>query len=48
MATLPSNEDGRRLKRTLMNSIEELADELRLSLPEHFFVMRRQVANGER
>jgi transcriptional regulator with XRE-family HTH domain len=46
-ATLPASEDGRRLKRAILNAIEELAEVRGLKLPAVFFELRRRVVNDE-
>jgi transcriptional regulator with XRE-family HTH domain len=48
LTTLPSNEEGRRVKLALLNEIEEIAATATLSLPARFFDLRREVVNGER
>lgn len=45
--TLPATEDGRRLKRALLNAVEDLAQARSLKLPSAFFELRRRVVNGE-
>src|SRR5687767_265111 len=45
--TLPATEDGRRLKRALLNVVEELAQSRALKLPTEFFDLRRRVVNDE-
>ena len=46
-ATLPGTEDGRRLKRALLNAVEDLAQARALKLPSAFFDLRRRVVNDE-
>ena len=46
--TLPASEDGRRLKRALLNAIEDAAEARALKLPSSFFDLRRRIVNGER
>lgn len=48
LAALPTDESGRALKRSLLNAIEELASAAALTLPAHFFDLRREVVNGQR
>jgi transcriptional regulator with XRE-family HTH domain len=45
--TLPSTDDGRRLKRALLDAIEEIALARAVKLPPAFFDLRRRVVNGE-
>lgn len=47
LASLPGGADGLRLKRQLLNSLEDAALERSLALPACFFEMRRQVVAGE-
>ena len=47
LASLPSDELGRRLKRELLNAIEDLAAADGLRLPPAFFALRGRVMNGE-
>lgn len=47
MASLPSGADGLRLKRQLLNALEDLAIERSLTLPASFFETRREVLAGE-
>jgi transcriptional regulator with XRE-family HTH domain len=47
LRTLPSGEAGKRLKRDVLNSIEEIAGEAGLRLDPHFFAIRGRVINGE-
>jgi transcriptional regulator with XRE-family HTH domain len=47
LQTLPSGESGRRLKRELLNCIEEVAAEAGLRLSAAFFELRGRVINGE-
>jgi len=46
-ATLPATEDGRRLKRALLNAVEDIAQARALKLPSTFFDLRRRVVNDE-
>jgi transcriptional regulator with XRE-family HTH domain len=45
--TMPSGDGGRRLKRTLLNAVEDLAVEAGQSLPIEYSEMRRRVLAGE-
>jgi hypothetical protein len=45
--TLPPTDDGRRLKRVLMDAIEDIAMERAIKLPQAFFDLRRAVVNGD-
>ena len=45
--TMPATEDGRRLKRALLNAVEDLAQARALKLPSAFFDLRRRVVNDE-
>ncbi len=47
LASLPSDDLGRRLKRDLLNAIEDLASTDGLRLPPSFFVIRGRVMNGD-
>lgn len=47
LATLPAGSDGLRLKRQLLNALEDLALERSLALPAAFFETRRRVLAGE-
>jgi len=47
LATLPSGIDGLRLKRALLDAIEDAALDAALSLDAPFFEIRRRVLNGE-
>ena len=47
LASLPADDLGRRLKRVLLNSIEDLAAADGLRLPPSFFALRGRVMNGE-
>ena len=47
IATLPSGDGGRRLKRALLNAVEDLAIEAGQSLSIEFAVVRRRVMAGE-
>ncbi len=44
---LPPGADGVRLKRLLLNAVEDLAIERSVPLPESFFDLRRRVVAGE-
>ncbi len=44
---LPPGADGVRLKRLLLNAVEDLALERSLALPDSFFDLRRRVLAGE-
>ena len=46
--TLPTNDEGRRLKRALLNAVEDVASDASLELAAHFFELRRAVVNGGR
>lgn len=46
--TMPSSDDGRRLKRAMLNAIEDIAATRAIRLPNTFFDLRRRVVNGER
>jgi hypothetical protein len=45
--TLPSGDGGRRLKRALLNAVEDLAVEAGQSLPLDYSEIRRRVLAGE-
>ena len=45
--SLPATDDGRRLKRALLDAIEEIAVARSLKLPPAFFDLRRRVVNDE-
>ena len=45
--TLPTTDDGRRLKRVLLDAIEDIAIERSIKLPQTFFDLRRAVVNGD-
>jgi transcriptional regulator with XRE-family HTH domain len=45
--TLPSTEDGRRLKRVILDAIEDIAVARSLKLPQAIFDLRRAVVNGD-
>jgi hypothetical protein len=45
--TLPTTDDGRRLKRLLLDAIEDIAIERSIKLPQAFFDLRRAVVNGD-
>ena len=47
LRTLPSGDGGRRLKRALLNSLEDLAVEGAHALPLDYSEIRRQVISGE-
>jgi transcriptional regulator with XRE-family HTH domain len=47
LRTLPSGDGGRRLKRALLNAVEDLAVEGGLALPLDYSEIRRQVIAGE-
>ena len=47
LRTLPSGDGGRRLKRALLNALEDLAVEGGLALPLDYSEIRRQVIGGE-
>ncbi len=47
LASLPADELGRRLKRMLLNSIEDLAAADGMRLPPSFFALRGRVMNGD-
>ena len=47
VAALPSDAYGRRLKRALLNAVEDVASDAGTPLPEHFFDLRRRVVNAE-
>ena len=47
LASLPSDDLGRRLKRALLNAIEDLAGAEGVRLPTSFFVLRGRVFNGD-
>ena len=47
LRTLPSGDAGRRLKRALLNALEDLAVEAAQSLPPDFSDIRRRVLAGE-
>lgn len=46
--TMPVSDDGRRLKRALLNAVEDIAESRALKLPQTFFDLRRRVVNDER
>ena len=48
LAVLPAGDEGRRIKRALLDAVEDAAQEARLLLPAAFFDVRRDVLNGER
>lgn len=45
--TLPTTEDGRRLKRVLLDAIEDIAIARSLKLPQAIFDLRRSVVNDD-
>jgi transcriptional regulator with XRE-family HTH domain len=47
LRTLPSGDSGRRLKRALLNALEDLAVETAVTLPADFSEIRRCVLAGE-
>ena len=47
LATLPSGSAGARLKRELLNCVEDVARESEVRLPGSFFELRGNVINGE-
>ena len=47
LRALPFGDDGRRLKRTLLNALEDLAIERGVVLDAHFFELRRRVLHHE-
>jgi transcriptional regulator with XRE-family HTH domain len=47
LRTLPSGDEGRRLKRALLNALEDLAVEAARALPADYSEIRRQVLAGE-
>ena len=47
LATLPEGEPGSRLKRELLNCVEDVARESDVRLPPSFFDLRGRVINGE-
>jgi hypothetical protein len=47
LATLPSGDEGRRLKRALLNALEDLAVEASRALPADYSDIRRRVLAGE-
>ena len=48
LQTLPGGEDGRRLKRELLNCLEVIAAEAGVRLSAPFFALRADVINGDR
>jgi len=46
--TLPNTEDGRRLKRMLLDAIEDIAIARALKLPQTIFDLRRAIVNDDR
>jgi transcriptional regulator with XRE-family HTH domain len=46
-ATLPTSDDGRRLKRVLLDEIENIAISRSLKLPQVIFDLRRSVVNAD-
>jgi hypothetical protein len=47
LGTLPNTEDGRRLKRMLLDAIEDIAIARALKLPQAIFDLRRSVVNAD-
>ena len=47
MTTLPSGDGGRRLKRALLNAVEDLGIDAGQTLPSEFSELRRRVMAGE-
>jgi transcriptional regulator with XRE-family HTH domain len=47
LRSLPNGEQGRELKRTLLNALEDTALERGVSLPSEFFDLRRRVLSGD-
>jgi len=47
LATLPSGDEGRRLKRALLNTLEDLAVEAGHALPLDYSEIRRRVLAGD-
>ena len=47
LRTLPNGDEGRELKRNLLNRLEDLALERHVALPAAFFDLRRRVLAGE-
>jgi transcriptional regulator with XRE-family HTH domain len=47
LRTLPSGDSGRRLKRALLNAVEDLAVEAGFALPLDYSEIRRRVLSGE-
>lgn len=47
LRTMPNGADGRELKRTLLNAIEDVALKKEIVLPPDFFDLRRRVLAGE-
>ena len=46
LETLPNTDDGRRLKRVLLDAIEEIAIARAIKLPQSMFDLRRDVVNA--
>jgi len=46
--TIPATDDGRRLKRALLDAVEEIAVARSIKLPPTFFDLRRRIVNDER
>ena len=46
--TLPATADGRRLKRVLLDAIEDIAISRAIKLPQSIFDLRREVVNDDR
>jgi transcriptional regulator with XRE-family HTH domain len=47
LETLPATDDGRRLKRVLLDAIEDIAIERSIKLPQSLFDLRRGVVNDD-
>ena len=47
LETMPSTDDGRRLKRALLDAVEEIAMTRSIKLPHAFFDLRRAVVNDD-
>jgi transcriptional regulator with XRE-family HTH domain len=47
LRTLPNGSEGRELKRTLLNAVEDISLKKEISLPPDFFDLRRRVLAGE-
>jgi len=46
--TLPATDDGRRLRRVLLDAVEDIAIERGIKLPQNIFDLRRAVVNDDR